>query len=386
MNNKLFISIILLMLASKTGSSFSPAEDLSSNPIEPDLAVRLKENLQKTETDNMKLSMEITRRIDYYFYVLEKTDALGRVYRSSLLPMIYQRDLFQGNTAKNTPALIRSPLVAGIENLFIRMLQPFYALAILATGLYLLLVSGSPSGRANAKATLVKLVLGLGLITLTLPIMETLLETSHYIASALIAAPGIEYIGGRVSADMFMDVAAYFTRLFLTITYFDTNMGLPFLAAVAGPPLAVLMILCIRYYLIILFTILFPFSVLLYSFIGTRRIGRILLAQTLLWIFMPVIEAVVLLACWTAYESVPYISGLPTQSVTDMRVYTALAGFLALALAPLFAAGAVNWMVTQSRSSATYVITTEKSDEDNEADNEVKEDPEYEEVREGVLS
>ena len=380
---RIFAITVLLMLAINDVAAASSSQDLSAQPIEPDLASRLNAALARTQTDDMKLSMEVSRRVDYYFYVMEKIDALGKIYRQTLIPMIYQRDLFAGNDAKKTPALIRSPLITGIENLFIQMLQPFYALAILATGVYLLFMSGSPSGRANAKATLVKLVIGLGLITLTLPLMETLLETSHYAASMIIAAPSIEQIGGRVSTDMFMEVSAFFTRYFLAFTYFDTNMGLPFLAVLIGLPASVLMTLSLRYYMVLLFTIFFPFTVLLYSFMATKRIGRILMMQTLLWIFMPIVEAIILVASWVTYESVPYVTDLPKEAAADIKTLTALAGFLMLAAAPLIAAWAVKWLSTQAPATRTYVVSSESEEEEKETMSDAEES-EYAEIKEEV--
>lgn len=216
----------------------------------------------------------------------------------------------------------------------------------MTTGIYLLFISGSPKGRAKAKGTLIKLVLGLGLITLTLPIMEMLLELSHYITSVIMLIPNMPSIGSPISPDMFMSVKEFFAGYFLRIAFFDTLSALPFLAAMICLPTGVMMTFSIRYFMVILLTILFPFTVFLYSFIATKRMGGTLLRQTFVWIYVQIVDGLILLATWTAYSSVQYIPQVLPETASNVRAFIALAGFLLLIVAPLISLWIVNWIST----------------------------------------
>jgi hypothetical protein len=288
--------------------------------------------------------MEISRRIDFYFYITNEVDTVMKLFRESLIPFMYQKDLFQGNPLKGTPALLRSPQVRAPLELFIHILQPFYAIAIMITGVYLLFISGSPTGRAKAKGTLIKLILGLGLITLTLPIMEMLLESAHYITSVIMSIPNMPSINSPVNADMFMSVKEFFARYFLRIAFFDTMSALPFLAVMILLPFGVLLMFSIRYYMILLFALFFPFTVFLYSFIATKRIGSTLLRQMFIWIYIQAIDGLILLVTWAAYSSVQHIPSVLPETASDVRTFIALAGFLLLITAPLIGLWIVNWI------------------------------------------
>ena len=339
---------LALSVGCAAGDAASEQADLAkyvaSSPLEPALADQLRQVLEKSEADDVKLRMEITRRIDFYFYVSEKIDSLMKTFRECLIPFIYQRDLFQGNPAKNTSSILRAPLVTVVLNFFIQILQPFYIMAIMITGVYLLFVSGSPLGRAKAKSTLVKLVIGLGLITMTIPITEMLLESSHYIASFLLDIPRMKEINAPVDMEMFTSVKEFFMKYFLRIIFFDTLISLPFLAAIALPPIAVLTVLSIRYFMVILLTVTFPFTVLSYSFMATKRIGNTLLNQMIVWIFVPVIDALILLVTWNAYKSVPYVPEIATNAASDIATFIVFSGYVMLVLAPFIAMAMMAWI------------------------------------------
>jgi len=343
------LAIVMLLV---TVSIIHVTAQHASPALEPSLASKLKDLMDEVSREYPKMGMEITRRIDFYFYIADRIDALMKIYSENLIPFIYQRDLFQGNTIKDTPALLRAPAVLGILNLFISILQPFYALAILITSVYLLFVSGSPLGRARAKSTLIKLILGLGIITLTLPIIEMLLETSHYLTSVLLSIPSPE---SPINVEMFMLAKEFFIKYFLVVTFFEIFIGLPFLALLILLPAGVLMVLAIRYFMVILLTIFFPFTILLYSFFATKRVGRILLNQTIIWIFVPVIDAIILLVTWIAYNSIFSIPGPATGVLLDLNTFVVFSGFLMLILAPLIAMGIMSWISSLALISAIFL-------------------------------
>jgi hypothetical protein len=368
-----------------TGDRIS--EFIASQPLDPEIYAQLKNVLGDVAAGDSKLYMEISRRIDFYFYVTAEVDTIMKLFRESLIPFMYQKDLFQGNPLKGTPALLRSPQVIAPLNVFIHILQPFYAIAIMVTGVYLLFISGSPTGRAKAKGTLIKLILGLGLITLTLPIMEMLLESAHYATSVILNIPNIPEIKSPISTDMFMSVKEFFARYFLRIAFFDTMSALPFLAVMIFLPFGVLLMLSIRYFMILLLTMFFPFTVFLYSFIATKRMGSTLLRQMFVWIFVQVIDGLVLLVTWAAYSSVQDIPSVLPETAGDVRTFIALVGFLLLIAAPLIGLWIVNWISTLGLLS--YIIIrpislTESYLEKTEIREEDTEETEYAQLKEEI--
>lgn len=324
---------------------------LRSQPFDPAVAEALKGLLDKADALDEKFMLELTRRIDFYFYVSDRIDELMDLYRSSLLPLLYQRDLYSGNAVYGTPSILRSAPVLVLLNGFIQLMPPFYALAILLTALYLFFASSSPSGRAKAKSTLMKLVFGVVLISFTVPIMEALLEVSHLFTTAVISLPDDASIGKPVDVSMFMAAKEMFMKYFLRVTLFDVLMSLPFLIGFIMLPVGVLLVLSIRYLMVIFLTVCFPFTVLLYSFSSTRKIGRNLLSQMVLWIFLPVLEAVILVAGWTAYCSVPYVGGITPELLSDVSALVATSCFLLLIFAPLIGLWLIRW------SESTEFIT-----------------------------
>lgn len=348
---KAALSLIAFFIFSSSiayGQSYSKgdriAEYIASQPLDPAISAHLREVLGNVAEGDSKLYMEISRRIDFYFYASDEVDTIMRMFKETLIPFMYQKDLFQGNPLKKTTALLRAPPVLGPLNVFIHILQPFYAIAIMTTGVYLLFISGSPKGRAKAKGTLIKLVLGLGLITLTLPIMELLLELSHYATSIIMLIPNMPSIGSPINTDMFMSVKEYFARYFLRISFFDTMSALPFLAVMLFLPMGVMLVISIRYFMVILLTMFFPFTVFLYSFIATKKIGSTLIRQMFVWIYIQIIDGLILLVTWTAYSSVQYIPQVLPETAGNVKTFIALVGFLLLIAAPMIGLWIANWL------------------------------------------
>ncbi len=387
----LLIATALLLPTLKVAAQETPndkiAEYIAEQPLEPDLLAHLKKVLGDVAGGDSKLYMEISRRIDFYFYASDEVDNIMKTFKESLIPFMYQKDLFQANPMKNTPELIRSPQILAPLNLFIQVLQPFYAIAILITGIYLLFLSGSPTGRAKAKGSLIKLIIGLGIITLTLPIIELLLESSHYFTSLIMTIPDMPTISSPISTDMFMAVKEFFARYFLRIAFFDTSSALPFLAAMILLPIGVLLTLAIRYYMVLLLTILFPFTIFLYSFIATKRIGASLLRQMFVWIYIQVIDGLILLATWTAYSSVQYIPEVLPETAGNVQAFIAISGLLLLIAAPIIGLWIVNWISALGLMSYVLIRPISMAEEyleGTEVREEDMEETEYERLKEEV--
>ncbi|MEA3254202.1 MAG: hypothetical protein U9Q22_00015 [Candidatus Altiarchaeota archaeon] len=283
------------------------------------------------KAEHPKMWMELSRRMSFYHQVSDKIDALMDFFCKQIIGLILMDPPLQ------------DAAVINLLNYFIYLLQPVYGTAVLISGIYFIFLSTSPEGRARAKSTLLGLIIGLGVITLTLPLMQFILQIPHAIASLILSfTPGLD-------TNIFRIPIVFFTNYFFTLTFFESVVGAPFLVLPLILPVGALIILAARYFMIILLTAFFPFTILLYSLYPTRGVGSILLKQTIIWAFVPVIDALVLIVTWIGYSTV-LVSPVP-----DMNVFIVLAGFLLLMLAPLITLGITNWMAGSGIVAAIIV-------------------------------
>jgi hypothetical protein len=280
----------------------------------------VKQIVAQAQKDHPKMWMELSRRIFFYHSVSDRITLFMDSFCTNLLGFM----------------LMDPPLsdvgVTTLLNYFITMMQPLYGITILATGIYLIFVSGSPSGRVKAKFTIVTLVIGMGLITLTLPLMQLILQVPHALSSLLLSR--FSYIDTSIYK-LPMD---YFAGYFFTMTFFESTLGSPFLLIPLLLPAGVLMVFSARYLMIILLTVFFPFTVLFYSFPPLRPAGSALLKQTLLWAIVPVIETVLVIMTWIGYLT------LVDLSLERMQVFIVFAGLMLMAFAPIITLFVVSWV------------------------------------------
>ncbi len=174
-----------------------------------------------------------------------------------------------------------------------------YSLAITCLGFYLLFLSSSPQGRANAKSMLTKLVIGLVLVSLSPQLMEILLSISEEATTSILAFTGKgEFVkamedsmgsGGPLGGGM--------KSLHFWLTMIEVELGFySFIFLMVLVWGSFIFPIIIRFFVVSIFIVLFPLAILLYSFEFSRALGRIMMEQTMIWIFLQVINALVLLA------------------------------------------------------------------------------------------
>lgn len=281
------------------------------------LLSRLLEISRQYGSTNQDMFLDIERRVKFIHYISIEVDKWANTYYQNLIPLIL------------TDPLIENVVVITILNTFISLLQPLYGAAILLTAIYLIFMSISPKERAILKSALIKMIIGIGIITLTLPIIQLLLQTSHWLSSFTLDI-------FNPDPNMFKPGIGFLMGHFVISTFFEPVTGAPFLTLAVILPLGVLMILAVRYLMVILLTIFFPFTILLYSFRLTNNIGRRLLFQTFLWIFLPFIDSIILGIIWLS---------VITSPVQDLYVFIILAGFILLIFVPLITLGILNFIV-----------------------------------------
>lgn len=253
-------------------------------------------------------------------------------------------DAFFNILQQSNPELIfangdANPVIEGRVNFFIQLLAPFYLLAFLLLAIYLMFISSSPEGRARAKGSLLRLILSVAFVIFTIPIVQAFLDVSLYITNFIINTNSgnmeIALKVLRTCVDHMWDTIkwkmpylAFWAMLFIflfSIILFST----PFI------------IIGMRYFMILVFTMLFPIGIFLYSIHFTQRLGKSIIRQTILWIFIQPLMAIILAVIGIA--STPLLSLVKDST---METGFGLAGFLALGAAPLVMVGIMNWLET----------------------------------------
>lgn len=213
---------------------------------------------------------------------------------------------------------------------FLGLIQPLYVLAIAVTAFYLVFVTGSPQGRAKAKSLMKDLVTGMIILSLSPILLEALLTFSADATGAImeqtdisVVTDNLQIVFGAPNDKSVTDIAVNFALSSSTMgltgdpttlpeylqshtctlcimhwmaTFTEIELGyytfLPFMLMIWG--LGVYFFL--RFAMVTLWLIIFPLSVLLYSFETTKAVGRNMLEQTIMWIFIQVFNAVILAA------------------------------------------------------------------------------------------
>jgi len=184
----------------------------------------------------------------------------------------------------------RDPDILSVMRFFIDFLMPFYVLAIIITGIYIMFVSASPESRANAKSVFKRLIVTMLLISISPTIMQLLLFLSGSLTRALLSMADITMV--TASLDELVDTLAsmhgWAAALFVD---YAVLLFAPMLFLIWG----LLAIFALRYIAIVMFGILLPLSIFLYSFHFTRDLGRNILEQTISWSFLQVLNALIII-------------------------------------------------------------------------------------------
>jgi hypothetical protein len=180
--------------------------------------------------------------------------------------------------------------IKGVQGFFITLMQPFFVLGIVLTSAYLLLYSESPRGRAKAKAVLVRLIYALVLVSLSPLIILLLLTLSSNLAGAI-----MDYTDAGFSGSIIKEGAYNMFNTFWWLTLIHRTGGVEMLLLWETFLLIMNFVIAMRYLLVILWSIMFPVTLLLFSFTPTKKIGKKFLHQTFLWIFVQVGWAIAVL-------------------------------------------------------------------------------------------
>ncbi|OYT54684.1 MAG: hypothetical protein B6U72_01760 [Candidatus Altiarchaeales archaeon ex4484_2] len=191
-------------------------------------------------------------------------------------------------------AIISNPsphdaLIFELIAFFIRILQPVYVLLILTVGFYLLFMPVSPSSRSKAKDILLRLLVSMVVISLSIPIINLLLGLSEEMTESVFSLVS----GEEVKAALGGAVQNLFWVYALTAVPY-TDLGLPYLTLLFAMSFIPYIILGLRHILITLLMVLFPLGILFYTLPWFKGIGKKLLEQLIVWIFLQVFIALII--------------------------------------------------------------------------------------------
>jgi hypothetical protein len=286
----------------------------------------------------MDVVNEITTDTIYTYFIIK---TFITPVKDALEPENFNNLLLQCNPELMGVTGNANPLVENKINFIIKLLLPFYFLAFLLLAIYLLLVSSSPIGRAKAKGSLLRLVLSVAFLWFTIPIIQALMDISLFFTKSVISTnPGnievaLMTMRDAIGMPLVSGLVGHITRI-MPLNFW---LALPLLLFIAALSMLPFMVIGIRYFMIIIFTLLFPVGIFLYSIHFTRRLGTGIIRQAVLWIFTQPLMAIILSV--TGIAAGPLLEFIPDST---MRTAFGLAGLIALSTAPLVMIGILNWI------------------------------------------
>ena len=262
----------------------------------------------------------------------KEADALGKELVNGLMDLC--RNEFMPMLLRNPDVM--DPALFTITQYFIAVLGPLFVSIILVSGIYIIFFSGSPETRTRIKKILPLAVAAMILVIISPHIMNIILYVSESATSGIVGVLTNSILPADEKNPMVLllpydektNPVGYLMDKFDRITWYSSEASMPFLLFSAFILLALLLVVIARYLIVSAFVIIFPLTIFLYLIEYTRSIGRRLMEQTLLWIFLQAIEAVVLLGI----ASLVYVSAgaLGEEAIALFR----LAGIIVLICAP----------------------------------------------------
>jgi hypothetical protein len=222
-----------------------------------------------------------------------------------------------------------SPGVLSITKYFIALLGPVFILATVATGVYMIFFSGSPNIRSKIKEILPGVIAAMLLVMLSPHIMNVLFYISEQMFLGIISQAPRNAMIVLLPAKEEINPINYFMTKFDRITWYSGEGSAPFLFISLIILISLLGVVIARYLVISLFVMIFPLTLFLYLFLPTRKMGKRLMEQTLIWIFLQVIEVITLVSVVTIVAIfAPYL-------VQEVLILLDLGALIALVVIPI---------------------------------------------------
>jgi len=211
--------------------------------------------------------------------------------------------------------------IRGMNVLLIRSFMPFYVSLFLLLGLYMILMQGSPKGRAQAKAFFVDLIVGMILVATSPILFQIILNISSAVSEYVWSESGVNLEDMKDWWETGPDTRTYCCFFFISLA----STVSAFIVAV------------FRYFMVMLFAAMFPLAVFLYSFRFTKGMGNTLMRFSFLAIFSQVVMMLFLVLGVKAYQD-------STLGIPAFRVLFGIAAMTALCSTPLIMLKVMHWL------------------------------------------
>ncbi|MFH1834684.1 MAG: hypothetical protein ABH851_00680, partial [Methanobacteriota archaeon] len=211
--------------------------------------------------------------------------------------------------------------IRGMNVLLIRSFMPFYVSLFLLLGLYMILMQGSPKGRAQAKAFFVDLIVGMILVATSPILFQVILNISSAVSEYVWSESGVNLEDMKDWWETGPDTRTFCCFFFISL----------------ASTVSALIVVVFRYFMVMLFAAMFPLAVFLYSFRFTKGMGNTLMRFSFLAIFSQVVMMLFLVLGVKAYQD-------STLGIPAFRVLFGIAAMTALCSTPLIMLKVMHWL------------------------------------------
>ncbi|VVB50988.1 Uncharacterised protein [uncultured archaeon] len=198
------------------------------------------------------------------------------------------------------PGCTPSPSIVKIMGYFLMLLYPFWIVAITFNLAYFIFATLTPAKRVKAKNILQRLIMGMIFASVSPYVIQLFLLIEQGMLFMIIGAtftPPCSVVTGPITGALTYQVDPFYIMLTKDTAQLHgwaiygywvlTTWLLIFL-------LLATFVALFRYLAVLFIAVLFPFVIFLYSLETTRQLGRELMKLSLTWIFVPVLQAVLL--------------------------------------------------------------------------------------------
>lgn len=219
------------------------------------------------------------------------------------------------------------------QGFFIKLIQPFFVLAIVLTAAYILLYSHSVKGRFKAKAVLIRLIFTMILVSVAPVLSGVLLNASGAVTNAIMSQANKELV-----VDSIHEGTESMFSTFKWLTAIHRTGGVELLLLWETFLLILNLALATRYVMVIFWNTLLPISLLMLSFTPTKTIGKKFLHQTFLWTFVQIGWAIALVIIGAAVMNLQSVA--PDYPMAKIGI----ACLLVLITTPMMVLGVMDWL------------------------------------------
>jgi len=203
---------------------------------------------------------------------------------------------------------------------FIELATPLYIIAFILIGIYFFFLSESPKGRARARSALLKLLISLAFVITATPIYQFLLDLSELL---------VNFVMSLVEIDLSITgiLALY-------------SVAPLFAMAICFVLLTLLTFFALRYLLLLIMAAIFPLTIFFFFFEFTKDYGRQIMRYTLMLIFVPVLQAIILVFVISSMNTIGSVKDWGNLA----GIAITIGGFLMMIAAPWMALGLLKWI------------------------------------------